>query len=47
MGVGFGIALAIPIVLPPAIFVWYLNTGGITAAIKQARAKRLLRAEHS
>lgn len=47
IAVGLGLALAIPIVLPPALFVWYLNSGGILAAIKHARAKRVLRAERS
>ncbi len=32
--------VAIPIILFPAAFVWYLNVGGIYAAIKEAREKR-------
>jgi len=32
--------IAIPIVLFPAAYVWYLNFGGIYAAIKEARSKR-------
>ena len=32
--------LAIPIILFPAAFVWYLNIGGIYAAIKAAREKK-------
>ncbi len=35
--------IAIPIILLPAAFVWYLNVGGIYAAIKKARAKRAAR----
>ncbi len=35
--------IAIPIILLPAAFVWYLNVGGIYAAIKKARAKRVAR----
>jgi len=31
----------IPIVLIPVVFVWYLNIGGIYAAIKEARARRI------
>lgn len=31
----------IPIVLLPVAFVWYLNAGGIYAAIKEARARRV------
>ena len=32
--------IAIPIILFPAAFVWYINIGGIYGAIKEARAKR-------
>ena len=35
--------IAIPIILFPAAFVWYLNFGGIYAAIKEARARRTAR----
>jgi len=31
-----GLALAIPIILFPAAFIWYLNVGGIYAAIREA-----------
>jgi len=34
------LALTLPIVLIPVAFVWYLNIGGICAAIKDAREKR-------
>ena len=37
------LAVAIPIILFPAAFVWYLNIGGIYAAIKEAREKRAAR----
>ncbi len=33
------IIVAIQIILFPAAYVWYLNFGGIYAAIKEARAK--------
>jgi len=32
--------VAIPVILFPVAFVWYLNIGGIYAAIKEARARR-------
>jgi len=32
--------VAIPIVLLPAVLVWYLNLGGIYAAFREARRKR-------
>ena len=35
------LVVAIPIILFPAAFVWYLNVGGIYAAIKEARARRV------
>jgi hypothetical protein len=31
------------VILFPAAFVWYLNVGGIYAAIKEARARRVAR----
>lgn len=41
MTVGFIVALvvAIPIILFPAVFVWYMNIGGIVHAVKEARAR--------
>ena len=35
--------LAIPIILFPAAFLWYLNVGGIYKAIRQARERRAAR----
>jgi len=34
------LVIAIPIILFPAAYVWYLNIGGIVAAIKEARARQ-------
>ena len=39
------LVLAIPIILFPAVFVWYLNIGGIYAAVKEARARRIAKQE--
>ena len=33
------LVIAIPIILLPVIFVWYLNMGGIYAAVKEALTK--------
>ena len=33
--------VAIPIILLPVAFVWFLNVGGIYASIKEARARRV------
>ena len=37
------LVIAIPIILFPAAYVWYLNIGGIVAALKDAREKRVAR----
>ena len=34
------LALAIPVILFPVAFVWYLNLGGLYAAVKDARVKK-------
>jgi len=34
------LVIAIPIILFPVAFVWYLNIGGIYAAVKEARERR-------
>ena len=39
------LVIAIPIILFPAAFVWYLNIGGIYTAIKDARERRAAREE--
>ena len=36
------LVIAIPIVLIPVLFVWYLNIGGVYTAIKEARARRVV-----
>jgi hypothetical protein len=35
--------VVVPVVLFPAAFVWYLNLGGIYAAVKEARARKVTR----
>jgi hypothetical protein len=35
------LVIAIPIILFPAAYVWYLNVGGIYTAIREARARRV------
>ena len=34
------LVVAIPVVLFPAAFVWYLNIGGVVARVREARAAR-------
>ena len=36
------LAVAIPIILFPVALVWYVNIGGITAAVRQARERRAM-----
>ena len=43
--VALALAIAIPIILFPAAFVWYLNIGGIYQAIKQVRERRAVHEE--
>ena len=37
------LVIAIPVILFPVAFVWYINIGGILTAIKEARARRIAR----
>lgn len=37
------LVIAIPIILFPVAFIWYINIGGIYLAIKEARARRAAR----
>ncbi len=39
------LVIAVPIILFPVAFVWYLNVGGIITAIREARARRTARVE--
>lgn len=39
------LVIAVPLILFPAAYIWYVNIGGITAAIKQAREARAARKE--
>jgi hypothetical protein len=34
------LSVAVPVILFPAAFVWYLNVGGLYTAIKEARARK-------
>ena len=34
------LVIAIPIILFPAAYIWYLNIGGLLTAMKEARAKK-------
>ena len=35
------LVIAIPVILFPVAFVWYINFGGLYTAIKEARASKL------
>jgi hypothetical protein len=34
------LVVAIPVILFPAAFVWYMNIGGIIQTIREARARK-------
>ncbi len=34
------LAIATPVIIFPAAFVWYLNIGGIVQAVREAKAAR-------
>jgi hypothetical protein len=36
------IVLAVPVILFPIAFVWFLNIGGLSAAAREVRAKRTI-----
>ena len=40
------LAIAVPIVLFPVAYVWYINIGNIVVAVKRAREKRAVRKEN-
>ena len=35
------LVVAIPVILFPAAFVWYLNIGGIVKAVREARTRKV------
>jgi len=35
------LAIAIPVILFPAAFVWYLNLGGVFQAVREARTRKV------
>ena len=40
-GVVIALAIAIPVILFPAAFVWYLNLGGVFQAVREARTRKV------
>ena len=39
------LAVAVPVVLFPAAFIWYLNIGGMAKAYREAKAARKVEAK--
>jgi hypothetical protein len=39
------LVLAIPVILFPAAFVWYLNVGGIVQAVREVRTRKAAQAK--
>jgi hypothetical protein len=42
--IAVALVVAIPVVLFPAAFVWYLNIGGVVQAVREAKAARAKKA---
>ena len=42
-GVLIALIIAIPVIIFPAAFIWYINIGGVTKAYKQAKASNKAR----
>jgi hypothetical protein len=40
LGMIVALVVAIPVILFPAAFVWYLNVGGVVSAVREARAAK-------
>lgn len=34
------LVIAVPIILMPVVFVWYMNMGGVLSAVREVRARR-------
>ena len=39
------LVIAVPVILFPAAFIWYLNIGGIVKAVREAKEARVARKE--
>jgi hypothetical protein len=37
------LVIAVPVILFPVAFIWYLNIGGIFSTVREARARRIAR----
>jgi hypothetical protein len=44
LGMVVALVIAIPVILFPAAFIWYLNIGGIVAAVREARTAKAKKA---
>lgn len=40
------LVLAIPVILFPVAFIWYINIGGIIAAVRERKARAAADEEH-
>lgn len=39
------LAIAIPVILFPVAYIWYINIGGVVTAVRRVREKRVARNE--
>jgi hypothetical protein len=37
------LAIAVPVILFPAAFVWYINLGGIVQAVRKVKAQKTVK----
>jgi len=42
-GTTLGLVIGIPLIIFPALFIWYLNTSGILTVIRETRKRRIAR----
>ena len=38
--IALALFIAAPVLVIPAVFIWYMNIGGLYSTVKEARAKR-------
>ncbi len=44
IGIIVALVIAIPVILFPAAFIWYLNIGGVVQAVREAKAAKAKKA---
>jgi hypothetical protein len=39
------LVIAVPVILLPVAFVWFLNVGGVSSAVREMRARRAVQTQ--